>query len=294
MLTWDELRQLRKTRDAAVEDFDFQKAKALDIQIKLLTQELTVRTTDQQRLANQCEYFTIREAVRSEASILHAEALEEISKIDVAFQDRFRALLTRHANDFSAQAIAFANDLELSSMRGVPDSAWLKREALLTARNGEFDAAQTKLDEADATRDAVILSRHQTVTETYEKLERHLEAQHNEQIRLNREKRNQRVREVHLKYDKEIDKLKKQLQIAAEKWQIQQNLEEEAEFFAPLGELEDIGLVVKKEARTPTPRRGIGNRASKVYPRFAPPTQTTPRAALRATASPIQRPRNVK
>jgi hypothetical protein len=278
MLPEDEIAQLRRIRDAAIANFDFQKAKVLDVQIKLLGEQLHTTRTEEDLHRSQGEYDAVKEAVRREAAVLHARAVESISKIDIDFQDRLRDLLTSQAKDKATHATEFASDLELSTIRPVPESARMKREACLTAKCGDFETADLLYEQAVAAHEAALALRQQEIAASRGKADHHLSVWHEEQLRLNRVKQQQRIGEVRLRYVKGIEKLKKQLFNASVKWHIAQNEAEEAKFFVPLGDDED-------EPPPPArPSRGTPSRAdarSRVYPRFARPDGESPRGRSR-------------
>lgn len=216
------------------------------------------------------QYDAVKEEVRRKAAVLHARAVESISKIDTQFQDRLRALLTSQAKDAAAHATGFASDLELSTIRGVPESARMRREACLTAKFGDFATAEQLYEQAEAAHEATLAWRHQQVADTHDRLDHRLGARHEEQLRLNRLKQQQHIGEVRLRYAIGIESLKRQLANAAFRWHITQNEAEEAKFFVPLS---DGGGQRRLPSRVDS--------RSRIHPRFAHPENQTPRSAAR-------------
>jgi hypothetical protein len=222
---------LRTQRKRAIDVCDFPKAKIIDVQIKRITAYSDETNTLQQGIQNQAEYDRAKESVRMEAAKTYSNAIERIYHIESEFQGRAARLIAEHAEELTAHATALAAELELSSIRPVPDSVVLKNEAQILARFGDFDRAQSLFEGSTNVHEQTVSARHADVRDVYERLQRQLDARHVEELRLNDEKKAGKIREIILAYDKVIDRLKKQLVNAAFKFQVNRNEEEEAEFF---------------------------------------------------------------
>jgi hypothetical protein len=231
MIDRDELELLRQQRNQAIQACEFPKAKLIDLQLKRLTAQLDNREALQRRLTCQLEYDKAKEIVRSKAAQEHAAAFNRIYEVDAEYRERLVAMVNSHASQIAEQAESFAGDLELSAMREVPDSRYLIKEAKIVAKFGDFDTAEEMLQESNHTHDVTVLSRQSEVRDIYDRLKAQLTEKHLGEIRLHEQKRIAAVQEEKRRYGKAVERLRKQLRIAALKCQVAQNPEEEGKFF---------------------------------------------------------------
>jgi hypothetical protein len=231
MIDRAELDLLRTRRNEAISNCEFPKAKLIDLQLKRLTAQLDDTESEQKRIARQLEYDKVKETVRSEAAQAHADAFTRIYKIDNDYRERLVTMVNDHATQIATQAEAFAGDLELSAIRGVPDSRYLQQEAKTVAKLGDFDTAEEMFQRSNQTREVTVLSRQSEVRDIYDRAKVQLTERHLAAIHLHEEKRLLAIREQKRQYGKIVDKLRKQLRNASVKFQVAQNPGEEARFF---------------------------------------------------------------
>jgi hypothetical protein len=281
---------LRDQRKLAIANNDFAKAQIIALQLKRISAESDDSFASQQILQNHIEYDKVKESVRSEAARAYGAAIESTYAIESEFQGRIAVLISAHAEELAAHATSLAGELELSSIRGVPDSRVMMNEARTVAAFGEFDRAQSLYEESATVHEATVLARHAEIREIYGTLQRQLDDRHREDLRLNHEKKLMRVTEVALRYRRVLDKLRKQLANAAFKWRVQQNEEEEAEFFPELAPVEQElpveALLARPKSRSSLgspPRTGSGSPEKKVLSgRASPSGRISPRSPPRA------------
>ncbi|OHS95869.1 hypothetical protein TRFO_10276 [Tritrichomonas foetus] len=257
-----ELVLLQKERAKAIEDCEFQKAKAIDIHIKRLTAQIQHNNQTKKRIGNELMYESEKEAVRKEASLLFSDAYEEIYAIKAKFQDRMATLHRNHAEQLKRHADSYSCDLELCSTRGVPDAVFLKKEAQSKARNGEFELADSLFQQSKQARAQTIAEREAEVHKIYALKSDQITKKQREENELCKEKEKIAIAEIVQKYDTEVTKLKRRLAAAAQKLQISPDLDEEESFFERLEPDEDTAapserssVISEKSATSPSPRK---------------------------------------
>jgi hypothetical protein len=234
MTSKSDLALLRQQRKEAIASCDFQKAKLIAFHLRELTGRQDETEAEHHGHKNQLDYDQVKEDVRAKAQEAHASAVEEIFRIEGEFQARLTTLKEHQAEEFSAHAGSLAAELELCAIRGVPESIKMERQARIVAELGEYERAESLLEESSSARAAAIQSRQDELKEIYDRLMQQLDLKHNEEIRLNQEKKIQRIGEVKLKYGRVIETLRKQLANAAYKYQVARDPTEEETFFQEL------------------------------------------------------------
>jgi hypothetical protein len=292
MSSKSDLTLLRDQRKEAIATCDFQKAKLIALHLRELSGRQEIGEVAHQTQQNQHDYDQVKEAVRSEGQRAHAAAVEEIYRIESDFQARLAVLHDLQAERIAAHAASLAAELELSAQRGVPDSMDMKRQARIVAELGEYERAESLMQESDSTRAAAIQSRQDELTEIYDRLLRQLDAKHGEEVRLNQEKKLQRIGEVKLRYAKVLDKLRKQLANSARKYVITRDLVEEETYFqeltGPEAEQEQPVRPPSRSALAP-PRTAKTEKSPTA--RRTPTSPRSPRSPkLRSRFSPVGRP----
>jgi hypothetical protein len=168
----------------------------------------------------------------------------------------------------------------------------MERQARIVAEFGEYERAESLMEESSSARAAAIQSRQDEINDVYNRLMRQLEAKHSEEIRLNQEKKAQRIGEVTLRYEKEIDRLRKQLTNAAHKYQITRDLNEEEGFFQEITppELEPPEPLAWTPSRPPSGLARPGKTEKSPTARRTPTSPRSPRSPrLRIRGSPMRR-----
>ena len=229
-----EILLLQKERSRAIEECEFQKAKAIDVHIKRLTAQIQHNNQTKKRLGNELSYEAEKEAVRKEASLLYSDAYEEIYRIKAKFQDRMSMLHRNHAEQLRRHAENYSMDLELCSTRGVPDAVYMKKEAQSKAKNGEFELADTLYQQSKQLREQIIAGREDEVHKVYAMKGDQITKKQKDENELCKEKERVELNEIVKKYDIEIAKLRKRLAAVAQKLQIVPDADEEESFFQKL------------------------------------------------------------
>jgi hypothetical protein len=175
-------------------------------------------------------------SLRSEAKHLHASAVEEMPQLEAEWQTRLTTLQDTHTKQLAAQAESFADQLELSAIRGIPDAVTLQKEARAVAKLGDFDAAESLFEQANSEQQTTIVQRQSEIRKVYDRLLVQLNAKQAEELRLHNEKRILKPRKVRAKYTQHVDKLKQQLANSAFRLAATRNEKEEDEIFDELAD----------------------------------------------------------
>ena len=138
-------------------------------------------------------------------------------------------------------------------------------------------------------KETVMKARQDEVMELYDKMKDKEVRKYEEDLALNKEKQLQRISEVQFQYEKDIEKLRKQLYNMAIKYQVEQNIEEEHAFFETL----EVSSECTPMARSPSRKSVSGSVAAspKTPPRSPSRLATvrsspiTPRTATPRTPS---------
>jgi tetratricopeptide (TPR) repeat protein len=278
---------LRAQRKRAIDACDFRKAKIIDLQLKRLCAERDETAASQQTLQSQVDYSKVKDLVHSEADKEYSKAIEAIYQIESEFQGRLAILISDHAEELSAHATSLAAELELSSIRPVPDSLVMTHEAKTTAKIGEFDRAQSLYETSNEVHYQTVTDRHTEVREVYERLQKQLDSRQKDDLKRNADKKLARVREVVRKYQKAVDRLKKQLANAAFRYQVAQDEEEEAAFFSKINpegtmQLPDQAVRPLSRSNSASPKGSPGSasppgHSSTGSPPKVPSTRSPPR-----------------
>lgn len=230
-----DLESLKRERKRAIDNCEFPRAKTLDLHIRRITEELAEARTEERLITNRMEYEKVKETVKGEAEQAHSNAVCDIYAIRSRYQQRRTELVGVQTDELAQRAESLAADLELTTIRGVPDYIVMKREAQTLAKCcGAFDQAEELYQMANVAQEITIAARQAGVRGTYERTQEHLLKRHDSDVVLNQEKQEQRVGEVAAKYQKHIEKLQKQLTNAAAKYQVAQDFEEEGAYFVEL------------------------------------------------------------
>lgn len=270
-----DLELLKQERAKAIANCEFPKAKLIDLQIKKITADLNQSQSRDRLLNNQLEYNRVKEAVKTKANKAYAKAVEDVYSIKAQFQGRVASLLEMHTDELSRHSSNFAADLELETIRPVPDSRYMQREAQVKAKYGDFDRAEELYQESNSVQKSTVLQRQNDVRVYYDRVEGKMVRRHNDDIWLNHEKKVQRLLEVKVKYEKEIEKLRKQLANMAMKYQVQQDKEEEEAFFPELL-IDEEAPEIEGESR-PT---SAASSSRESFSRESPRTPKTPKTMM--------------
>ncbi|OHT11573.1 hypothetical protein TRFO_18934 [Tritrichomonas foetus] len=163
----------------------------------------------------------------------------------------------------------YSKDLEMCTLRQVPDSEILKKEAQIQAKFGNYDAAEELFAMSTSTREMTLQQRQENVHNFYERLQEHVEQRHADELALNDEKRMKEFNDIKIHYNKEIERMRKVLANSSMKLQVEQNFEEEDEIFKELIiDVEDENEMPKME---PSPKSS---------PKAVTPTKLSPRPSL--------------
>ena len=229
-----ELEILRKQKMESIKNCDFLQAKAIDAQINQLKGSLTNQRHEVERSQAQIQYSIEVETVRSRASEVYNQFYNELFAIKTNFHKRQTNLQQRHSESSMKISEDYAKELELETIRAIPEADTMKKEAQIRARNGQFDLADNLYHESNDLREKTIKERQDAVHVKYGQLIRQLEEKQQEDFEYLKQKQQQDYTEVMHKYDKEMDKLEKRLQAASINLGVERNYETENKIFKVL------------------------------------------------------------
>jgi hypothetical protein len=271
---------LREQRKKAIESCDFPKAKIIDLQLKRLSVGSEESATAKHLLQNQLEYAKIKESVRADAGKAYGAAVEEVYRVESEFQGRVAVLISDHAEELTAHATALAAELELSSIRPVPDSLVLTSSARAVAKIGDFDRAQTMFESSSEVHSQTVAARHAQIREAYENIQKQIDEKHQKDLALNNEKKVAKIQEIVLKYGRVVDRLKKQLANAAFRLQVPQDEVEEAGFFPEIDPNQPLQVPETMVTSPPKSKSSSGSGAGSSRSGSGSPGHSPGRAAL--------------
>jgi hypothetical protein len=268
MATPDDVVVLRQERNQAIADFEFPKAKLIDLQLKRLADQQSGDDAAQRRLHSQLEYDKVKEWVRSEAQRSHASAVETMFQVETEWQTRLTTLQNSQTKQLAAHAESLAAELELAAIRGVPDSITLRKEAQAVAKLGDFDAAESLFAQANSEHQKTIVQRQSEIREIYDRLLVQLEAKHADELKLHNDKRIVKLRDVRAKYARKIENLKQQLANSAFRFAVARDEHEDDEIFEELADPEAALTATR-------PRSTSRSSSAGSSPRNRPPSRSS-------------------
>lgn len=164
----EELATLRRERLIAISRCEFKKARDIDNQLQRLKETFTHnQKIDNERRA-QSEFDLERENVMSEAEKAYSDATSKIFDAQHAFQKKMASLQQKHADELSFLNESFAKDLELASIREIPEFSIYRKQAQVSALVQKYDLAELLFTLAEQTREATLQERQEKVNQTYE------------------------------------------------------------------------------------------------------------------------------
>ena len=141
-----ELAILRAQRIKAVQECEFKKAREIDNQLQQLKRQIAEASKNDDMLNCQSKYETEKEAVQLEAERVYSESTKQLYEARIKYQKKLTQLHEIHALELQKLAEDYAKDLELATIRQVPDSLVLMNEAKTNALIHRYDEAEYKME----------------------------------------------------------------------------------------------------------------------------------------------------
>lgn len=277
-----EIMILRKQKNLAIENCDFQQAKSIDLQIQKLLDARNQQNQQANLTKAQLTYNIEKENIKIEASELYNNFYNRIYKAKSRFQKRRNLLQQAHAAALASLADEYAKELETETTRSVPEADTKKNQAQIRARAQEYDAADALFQESQNLRQSIIQSRQDAVHKKYTDLRTALEAKQNTEKDLCDKKERQVFIEIQDEYNSEIDRLDKTLQARSIRLGVSRT-DDEKQMFRALFTEEEFGLI---QPQSPMLKIPLSPKTSPLSPKLKSPRSTsrasaasTPRAA---------------
>lgn len=247
------IESLRKERQIAIAQCNYVKAQQLDDQISKLRLKLK-DTNKQAAIANGISNFEReKQYLRDSASRLQSEYTKFIYTTRAKYQKRYTALLNKQREEVKKLASEFAKNIELESIRRVPESEELLRRSQLRANSSQFSMANELNNQAELIKSSTLQQRQTDVRQQFQMQQDTLLHKQQEETDTHLKKLKDELRLVHLEYQTEIDKLKKSFLAHAIKYGVNVSSQDADDFFSPYVLVDDESDSVSL-ATTLTPR----------------------------------------
>jgi hypothetical protein len=266
------LRLLRIGRAEAIAAFQFQKAKDLEQKMKTVKDQLAADTRSNRRSVMADEFEIEKERIRKRATENHGQFSRRLLALRKDYEDRLGELKQAHAIEMERLATNFSKDIELSSIRGVPESRELLRMSKLTGEFSRYELADELYDEGIAVHSETIDARQAEVHATYESREAEILAKHADALALHNDKLQNEIALIVREYEKELTVLRQAYIVHTVKYRVPDSERNAAELFAPYLHLDDTkfpGQGRESPKRSPRgSRTQARSRGSPLSPRY--------------------------
>ncbi|KAI5523176.1 hypothetical protein TVAGG3_0589930 [Trichomonas vaginalis G3] len=266
-----EIALLRKQKNTAIENCDFQQAKSIDLQIQKLLDAKNQQNNQANLTKALLTYNIEKENIKIQASEMYNEYYNQVYKAKSRFQKRRNLLQQSHANALAKLAEEYAKELEVETTRAIPEADTRKNQAQIRARNQEYDVADALFKESQQIRQQILQSRQDAVHKKYNELRTALEAKNKSEDDLCDKKEKQVFTEIQTNYNNEIDKLDKTLQARSLRLNVPRG-EDEAEMFRPLFTEDEIKEI---QPLSPVLRTPLSPKTSPLSPKLQSPRPTS-------------------
>lgn len=247
------IESLRKERQIAISQLNYVKAQQLDDQIAKLRLKLK-NTNKQAAIANGISNFEKeKQYLRDTASSLQSEYTKFIYSTRAKYQKRYTILLNKQREEVKKLASEFAKNIELESIRRVPESEELMRRSQLHANSSQFAAANQLNNQAELIKSSTLQQRQTDVRQQFQMQQDFLLHKQQEETDTHLKKLKDELRLVHLEFQTEIDKLKKSFIAHGIKYGVSVSNQDADDFFSQYSLTDDESDTVSVAASL-TPR----------------------------------------
>ena len=262
-----ELSLLQTQRNQAITECDFAKARAIDVHMERLKEEIKYTKQNSTEIQKELALDMKREEIRAEAAKQLQDVREQIYAVQTAYQQRLMKLHKIHSEELVRFAEQYAAALELESTRACPDAVLLQRQAQYTAKLRDYEAAEALFQQSNQMRQDKTAKTQDQVHAMFEKRKERMLRRHEEEDALCQEKQDREIEVIENEYGKSLVKLRNVL--AKKATDLDVKLKDEDYEFLNEFALNDTQFVTpKKETPTssPTKARSPGSRSPRVSP----------------------------
>ena len=211
----EELAVLRAERLRAIQNCEFRKARDIDNQLQHLKENINLNTKGNIEREAQASFDLEREAVMLDAEKAFSEATEQIFAAKNLYQKKMVELQQKHADELQALAENLARDLELATIREVPDSIAYKKQAQASALVQKYDQAEDLFQMSQDTREMTLQERQETVHRQYEYTRQQVIERQNAEDQTCEDMYMKNVESIRRKHHQENERLRKRLEFRA-------------------------------------------------------------------------------
>lgn len=247
------IESLRKERQVAISQCNYVKAQQLDDQIsklRLKQKELNKQAAAANGVSN---FEKEKQYLRDCASRLQSEYTKFIYSTRAKFQKRYTALLNKQREEVKKLASDFAKNIELESIRRVPESEDLLRRSQLRANSSQFAMANELNSQAESIKSSTLQQRQTDVRQQFQMQQDTLLHKQQEETDTHLKKLRDELQLINIEFQTEIDKLKKSYLAHAIKYGVNKTSQDADEFFSPYILIDDESHTISP-ATTLTPR----------------------------------------
>lgn len=211
----EELAVLRAERLRAIQNCEFRKARDIDNQLQHLKENINLNTKGNIEREAQAAFDLEREAVMLDAEKAFSEATEQIFAAKNLYQKKMVELQQKHADELQALAENLARDLELATIREVPDSIAYKKQAQASALVQKYDQAEDLFQMSQDTREMTLQERQETVHRQYEYTRQQVIERQNAEDQTCEDMYMKNVENIRRRHHQENERLRKRLEFRA-------------------------------------------------------------------------------
>lgn len=211
----NELATLRAQRIQAVNQLEFNKAREIDNQMEKLKREMRKSQKSSLYQNAQKTYEAERDAILFDSESKYNESTRNLFEEKVKYQKKLTALKEQHALELQQLSDKYAKELELITLRQVPEAVILKEQARTSAMIHNYDTANMKLKQCNEITDQTFEKRQEEVHFHYAQLREALLDKHRAQIETSRQVYLKNISFIEKKHVETTDILQKRLELRA-------------------------------------------------------------------------------
>ena len=210
-----ELVALRAERIKAVNELEFNKAREIDNHMERLKKEIKKLSKSCMAQNAQKTYEAEREAILFDSEAQYNESTRTLVNEKVKYQKKIAALKEQQAFELQQLAEKYAKELELITLRQVPEANILRQQAKTSAMIHNYDTANIKLKLCNEVTDQTHEQRQVDVHSHYAQLREALIEKHKVQIEASRQIYLKNISFIERKHNEANTVLQKRLDVRA-------------------------------------------------------------------------------
>lgn len=211
----DELAALRAQRIQAVNQLEFNKAREIDNQMEKLKREIKKLHKSDMYQTAQKTYEIERDAIIFDSESKYNESTRNLYEEKVKYQKKLKALKEQQALELQQLSDKYAKELELITLRQVPEAIILREQARTSAMIHNYDTADIKLKQCNEVTDQTYEKRQEEVHLHYAFLRDALIEKHKAQIQTSKQVYLKNIAFIEKKHEETANVMQKRLELRA-------------------------------------------------------------------------------